>query len=349
MRIALVLAAVVAALVPGAPALAADGDVTWTVRTASNSYGADRSSYTYAVNAGAETSDALVVANHGKAPITLAVYTADGYTTGEGQLDLLTADKKSVAIGAWVHASAATVTVPAGASAEVPFTVDVPANATPGDYVGGILTSLTQASQETINVERRLGIKIKLRVGGDLVPGLAVEDLKVSFDGPSAGSLAGAFGGGAFGKGDATVSYTIRNTGNAVESARQQVSIAGPFGWLRTDAGAIDAPPELLPGESWTVTVPVHNVSPAVLLAATATLTPLLTDASGSTTSLDPVTATARVWAFPWSLTVLVVALIALLIAAVILTRRRRATRKQREEERVREAVAEALREKATT
>lgn len=283
MRIALVLAAVVAALSLGTPALAADGDVTWTVRTASNSYGADRSSYTYAVNAGAKASDALVVANHGTAPITLAVYSADGYTTGEGQLDLLTADKKSVAIGAWVHASAAKVTVPAGASAEVPFTVDVPANATPGDYVGGILTSLTQASQETINVERRLGIKIKLRVGGDLVPGLAVEDLKVQFDGSPEGSVAGAFG-----KGDATVSYTIRNTGNAVESARQHVSIAGPFGWLRTDAGTIDSPPELLPGESWTVTVPVHDVSPAVLLSATATLTPLLTDASGSTTSLDP-------------------------------------------------------------
>ncbi|MEU8238549.1 DUF916 domain-containing protein [Actinoplanes missouriensis] len=325
------------AAVPPAVARAAEGDVTWTVRTGSNSYGADRSSYSYAVNAGAAATDALVVANHGKAPLTLAVYAADGYTTGEGQLDLLTADKKSVAIGAWVHAGSSAVTVPAGKEASIPFSVDVPANATPGDYVGGIVTSLSQASDQTINVERRLGIKIKLRVGGDLVPGLAVEDFTIDYAGSA----------NPFGTGDATVSYTIRNTGNAVESARQQVSIAGPFGWLRTDAGAVDSPPELLPGESWNVTVPLHDVSPAVVLTATAQLTPLLTDASGSTTSLDPVTATAHVWALPWTLTVLIVVLVGLIVAGVVTSRRRRAARKDREDERVREAVEEALRERS--
>ncbi|MEU4688314.1 DUF916 domain-containing protein [Actinoplanes sp. NPDC023714] len=334
MRIALALTAVLAALVPGTPALAAGGDVSWTVRTASNSYGADRPSYTYAVNPGTSAQDALVVANHGTAPLTLKVYAADGYTTGEGRLDLLTGDKKSVAIGAWVRAGSPEVTIPAGREAQVPFAVEVPANATPGDYVGGIVTSLTGTSaQESVNVERRLGVKIKLRVGGDLVPALAIEDLDVSYR----GSLA---------TGDATVTYTIRNTGNAVESARQEVSIAGPFGRLRTDAGTVDSPPELLPGESWAVTVPIRNVPPAVLLAATATLTPLLTDASGSTTSLDPVTATARVWALPWPLTLLALVLIGLLISIVVVSRKRRAKRRQREDERVREAVEEALRAK---
>ncbi|BBH63846.1 hypothetical protein ACTI_05310 [Actinoplanes sp. OR16] len=335
MRIALALAAALVALVPGTPAQAAD--VSWTVRTASNSYGNDRSSYTYAVNPGMTARDALVVANHGSAPLTLAVYAADGYTTGEGQLDLLTGDKKSVAVGAWVQAAAKDVTIPAKSEAEVPFSVSVPANATPGDYVGGIVTSLSQSSStETINVERRLGIKIKMRVGGDLVPGLAIEDLKVDYR----GSLL---------TGDATVSYTIHNTGNAVESARQEVSIAGPFGWLRTDAGTVDSPPELLPGERWAVAVPLKDVSPAVVLAATATLTPLLTDASGSTTSLDPVTATTRIWALPWPLTALLVAVIALLVLLAVASRRRRARRKEREDERVREAVAEALREKEQT
>ena len=54
MKIALVsaLLAVVAALSSAPPALADEGDVTWTVRTASNSYGNDRSSYSYSVNPG---------------------------------------------------------------------------------------------------------------------------------------------------------------------------------------------------------------------------------------------------------------------------------------------------------
>ena len=52
------LAAVAAAGVGVGPAVAADGDVAWTVRTASNSYGAARSSYSYTVNPGGVVEDA---------------------------------------------------------------------------------------------------------------------------------------------------------------------------------------------------------------------------------------------------------------------------------------------------
>ncbi|RKR89447.1 uncharacterized protein DUF916 [Micromonospora pisi] len=319
------------------PALAADGDVAWTVRTASNSYGADRSSFSYGVNPGGLVEDAMVVANRGPVPLDLAVYAADGFTTDAGQLDLLAKDGKSVGIGAWVHAAGGSVKIQPGKSAEVPFKVTVPANATPGDYVGGIVTSLTQAdTAEGINVDRRLGIRIKLRVGGELKPSLVIEDLHVGYSGSS----------NPFSKGDATVTYKIHNTGNATLSAQQTVSVSGPFGWLRVDAGKIASPPELLPGESRNVTVPVHGVSPALRLAATATLTPLLTDPSGSTTSLDPVHATAHGWAAPWPLLLLIVVLIVVAAGAVILARRRRVRSKAREDARVREAVEKAIRDK---
>ncbi|MFU8870359.1 WxL protein peptidoglycan domain-containing protein [Micromonospora sp. SL4-19] len=333
------LAAFAAAGLGAAPALASDGDVTWTVRTASNSYGADRSSFSYAVNPGGQVKDAMIVANRGKAPLSLTVYAADGFTTGTGQLDLLTTDKKSVGIGVWFRGELDRIAIQPGKTVEVPFTVTIPDNATPGDYAGGIVTSLTQASEaEGINVERRLGIRIKLRVSGELTPNLAIEDLHVDY--------AGSFN--PFVKGDATVTYRIHNTGNAILSARQAVSISGPFGWLPADAGGTASPPELLPGESWKVTVPVHGVAPAVRLAATATLTPLLTDASGSTTSLDPVQVTTHGWAVPWALSLLVIVLIAGVVGALLLTRRRGARRKLREDTRVREAVEQALREQET-
>jgi hypothetical protein len=321
------------------PAQADDGDVTWTVRTAANGYGDDRSSYTYTVNPGGQVKDAMVVANRSTSPLRLALYAADGYTTDTGQLDLLTKDKKSVGIGAWVHADRDSVVIKPGRTAEIPFTVTVPGNVTPGDYVGGILTSLKQSDEaQGINVDRRLGIRVKLRVSGELKPKLAVEDLHVDYTGSA----------NPFATGDATVTYTIHNTGNALLSARQTVSVAGPFGWLRAGAGDIAAPPELLPGESWKVKVPVHGVAPAVSLTATATLTPLLTDASGTTTSLKPVEATAHGWAVPWTLLVLLVVLAAGVTAALVLTRRGRARRKLREDARVRDAVQQALREQET-
>ncbi|MBM7491477.1 putative membrane protein [Micromonospora luteifusca] len=329
------LAAVAAAGVGAGPALAADGNVAWTVRTASNSYGEARSSYSYNVNPGGSVEDAMVVANRGPAPLTLSVYAADGFTTGAGQLDLLTKDKKSVAIGAWAKPNAGSVVVQPGKTAQVPFKISVPDNATPGDYVGGILTTLTQSDQaEGVNVDRRLGIRIKMRVGGDLKPNLAIEDLHVKYAGPS----------NPFSKGDATITYTVHNVGNAALSGQQAVSVSGPFGLLRVRAKDIAAPPELLPGESWKVTVPLHGVAPVVSLAATATLTPLLTDASGSTTPLKPVQVTAHGWALPWLLVLVLVVLIAVLVGAFLYRRRNRTQRKAREDARVRDAVEQALR-----
>ncbi|MFB7493114.1 WxL protein peptidoglycan domain-containing protein [Streptomyces sp. NPDC056161] len=339
---AFTLALLIACAITGpsvGPARAADGDVTWTVRTAPNGYGDDRSSYSYNVNPGGQVKDAMVVANHSKTPLRLALYAADGYTTDTGRLDLITKDKKSVGIGAWVHADRDSVLIQPGKTAQIPFTVAVPANATPGDHVGGILTSLKQSDDAAgINVDRRLGIRIKLRVSGALKPKLAIENLHVDYSGSV----------NPFARGDATVTYTVHNVGNAILSARQTASVTGPFGWLRTEAGGIAALPELLPGESWKVKLPVHGVAPAVSLAATATLTPLLTDASGSTTSLTPVEATAHGWAVPWTLLVLVVVVIAAVVGGLLLARRASARRKLREDARVRSAVEQALREDHT-
>ncbi|MBF9131507.1 DUF916 domain-containing protein [Plantactinospora sp. S1510] len=320
------------------PAQAADGDVAWTVRTASNSFGADRSSFSYAANPGGMVEDAMVVANHSAVPLDLAVYAADGFTTDAGQLDLLAKDGRSLGIGAWVHATGGKVRIQPGKTADVPFKVTVPANATPGDYVGGIVTSLTQPdAAEGINVDRRLGIRIKLRVGGELKPNLAIDDLHVNYDGSA----------NPFGKGDATITYRIHNTGNTTLSAQQTLSVSGPFGWLRVEAGEIASPPDLLPGESWNVTVPVHGVAPALRLAATATLTPVLTDPSGSTTSLEPVRATTHGWAAPWPLLLLLVVLVVLAAGAFLLARRSRLRRKSREDARVRKAVEKAIRDKS--
>ncbi|MFI6339351.1 WxL protein peptidoglycan domain-containing protein [Streptomyces sp. NPDC050535] len=332
------LAALVLTGTSTGPAQAADGDVTWTVRTAANGFGDDRSSFSYGVNPGGQVKDAMVVANHSGSPLRLALYASDGYTTEKGQLDLLTPEKKSVGIGAWVRATKDSVRIAPGRTAEIPFAVTVPRNATPGDYVGGILTSLKQSDDtEGIAVDRRLGIRIKLRVSGALKPTLAIENLHVDYHGTA----------NPFGQGDATVTYTLHNTGNALLSGAQQVTLSGPFGTLNTRAGRIAAVPELLPGERWNVVVPVDDVTPAIRLTAEATVTPAITDAAGSTTSLKFVRATTTGWAVPWTLVLLVVVLLAAGAAVYLLRRRNRARRKQREDARVRDAVEQALQDRA--
>lgn len=342
-RTALVTVGVAALAVLGftAPANAAgENDVTWTVRTGSNALGADRTSFTYTVNPGAAVDDTLVVANRGATALDLAVYAADGYTTESGQLDLLTTQDTSTGVGAWVDTDIDTVTVESGQTVDVPFSVQVPQDATPGDYVGGVVTSLAQSDEEAgINVDRRLGVRITLHVGGELRPSLAVEDVSVAYHGTL----------NPFATGDATVSYTLHNTGNAILSAQQLASVAGPFGWFTAAAAAQEAPPQLLPGESWDVTVPVEDVAPTFRVSATAVVTPLLTDLSGSATSLDAVTATDSTWAVPWSLLVLVLLVVGAVVGTARVVRRRRRRRAEQETARVQEAVELALRDRATS
>lgn len=296
------------------PAAAADGGFPWEVKTAANSFGDHRQNYSYALNPGGQVKDGLVVVNHGATPLNLDVYAADAFTTGAGQLDLAAKDAKPVGVGGWVHAARNGVKVPPGKSAEVPFTVTVPDDAASGDHMGGIVTSLTQRSAaDGTKVNRRLGIRIRLRVGGELKPHLSVENPRVRYSGTP----------NPFGKGDATITYTIRNTGNAILSARQAASAAGPFGLSRVSAGQIDDSPQLLPGETWRVSARVHGVPPALRLTATITLIPLLTDASGSTAPLATVKATTHAWPVPWALLLLLAVLCGLAVVVLVLRRRR--------------------------
>jgi hypothetical protein len=203
------------------------------------------------------------------------------------QLDLIV--KNSTGIGAWTHLNQDNVTVSPGESVEVPFAVTVPDDAAPGDYVGAIV-----------------GIPIRLRVGGALKPSLAVENVQVHHS--------------------ETVTYTIHNTGNAILSARQSVSVSGPFGRWAKRAGKIADTPPLLPGERWKVSAPLHDVTAALSLTATVTLVPLLTDAAGSTAPLPAIKASGHAWGIPWTLLVAILALCLVVVAARAFRPRKRRT-----------------------
>jgi len=336
-----VLASVMAAALVAVPAVAAhadEGDVTWTVRTASNDLGPDRTSFRYTLEPGTEVEDAMVVSNHGDTALDLGVYAADGFTTESGQFDLIVGGAESKNIGVWVQADSDRITIDPGATVEVPFIVSIPENATPGDYAGGIVTSLAETGgTETIDVDRRLGIRIGVRVGGDLAPSLAVENVHVDWNG----------GLNPFAGGDATVGYTLHNTGNTTLSAEQHATLTGPFGWFPSTVGAIADPPQLLPGESWTVSVPVRDVPATFLLSASVGVVPVVVEASGSTTSLERVEVGASGAAVPWMLLVLIVLVAALVVAVIRLRAVLTARRQAREDARVQEAIDLALAERA--
>ncbi|MFT4259866.1 DUF916 domain-containing protein [Microbacterium sp.] len=325
----------VAALLVAPAATAAEDDVTWTVRTESNRLGADRAGYEYTLSPGETIADGIVVTNRGAEPVDLAVYAADGFTTEDGGFDLLPAGEASAKLGTWVTVSdGGSVSVAPGASVTVPFTIAVPQNATPGDYGAGVVTSLAVPGQNAdgVSVDRRLGIRMSVRVDGELTPALAVGGVSVDWG-----------GGLNLFSGDVDVAFTMKNTGNTTIGSVAGVTVAGPFGMLATDAADVAEAPELLPGETWTQRVTVPGFAALVLLTATATVIPASTDAAGTTASLAPVVASGTGWAVPWLLLALVVLVVAAIVFIPRMLRVRAAARQEREDARVEEAVAAAL------
>jgi uncharacterized membrane protein len=256
------------------PAIAAD----WALAPADNGFGSGRQDFRHTLNPGGELEDGITVFNNGTAPLEATLRVADG-------LD-------------GVRLSTDAVTVPAGGSEDVPFTVTLPKDAAPGDRVGGIVVS-AGGSQSSL--------PINLRVGGPLKPGLAVEDVQVDYSG-----------------GDAVVTYTVHNTGNATLTARQTVSVSGPFGAFKAEhAGTAESPP-LRPGARWKGTQTIADVTPSLRLTASVAALPLLTDEAGSTAPLKEIKVSGHGWAFPLLPIVGLVVLIALAAAAAGSRRRRR-------------------------
>lgn len=314
--LALMLGSPLAASAAAAPS--PDTTVTWSVKPADTAQGRDRPNYAYDLMPGGTVGDALYVANRSPQPITLRVYAADGFLTDDGALDILAGGVESTDLGSWVSIASPELTLDSGASAEVPFTVAVPADAAPGDYAAGIVASMLVTADNGTITERRLGSRVHLRVQGELAPALAISDVVVDYHGTANPAETGS----------ATVGYTLTNTGNTRLDPDAEVALGGPFGWARVTAA--DDAPELLPGSSLERTVEVAGIVPLVLLSADVTATSQVvsrTLAGAEPSTLDPLVSqgTATTAAVPWT-ALAILAVIALLVAwRIVAARRRRA------------------------
>jgi Bacterial protein of unknown function (DUF916) len=311
-----------------APSTSTPAPVTWGVHPGDAAGQAARPNFVFEGAPGDTFSDVLVVDNTSDVNLVLGVYASDAFNTPEGGTDLLSADRDPVDVGSWTTAEQASITVPAGGTVEVPFTVEIPDDAAPGDHTGGIVTSLRlEGDGDHIDIERRLGTRIYVRIDGGVEPALTFTDLDVqhhdSWNPFAAGSV--------------TVRYTVENTGNVRLRATRIARVAGSIGPART-AEAADMP-ELLPGNSYELTQEVPGVWPGFGTEVEVELDPY--DPTGAELDPAPVNVVARteVTIFPVAQVLLLVVLIAVVVALLV---RRRGARARRERE-IAEAVDAAV------
>ncbi|SEG76200.1 protein of unknown function [Thermomonospora echinospora] len=293
----------------GAPAAPGADDLTWAVRPSGPTGPSGRDYFVYTASPGQTIKDKVSISNLSGRTLTFRVYATDAFNTADGAFTLLTADRAPTGIGTWLKFGGGFHSVKAGKTVQVPFTLTVPHDATPGDHGGGIIASITQqqttARGQRVNVDRRVAARVYLRAQGPVTPSLQISELRTGYSAP-------VLGGGRM-----KVTYTVRNTGNIRVTALARIGVQGPFG-VPLGGRASRRIPELLPGNSYTFTEQVGGIAPAGRLTASVRLS--LTDPqNGTPLAARPVARRSSLWNVPW-LPISVV----LVIAAALVVRRRR-------------------------
>lgn len=216
---------------------------TWQMQPSGKDGPSTRPHHVYDLAPGAVVKDYVRIENLGDESLTLRLYATDAFSTTSGQFALLPSAEKPTDVGTWVTMSADEVTVKAGKDVIVPFEVVVPDNASPGDHVGAVISSLvteqTNSKGEKILVESRIGSRVYLRVKGDTTQQLQIDNLSVGWT----GSFWQPW------NGRVTVSYDVTNTGNLRVTSTPQIVVNGPIG-VQLARSAGPALPELLPGST---------------------------------------------------------------------------------------------------
>ncbi len=300
----------------GGPAMAATTPerVTWAVQHEVAEGQQQRVSFRYELEPGGTVTDSVTVTNFTAEPVEFKLYASDGVITADGQFDLLPAAEKPKDVGSWITMSESSVTVPGSSSASVPFTVTVPANATPGDHPGGIVAALTRAGADggqQVSVENRVGARVHLRVGGELKPVLTVSNVNVDYHGNW----------NPLKPGTADVSYKLENTGNVRLGTDQKVVMRGLFGIPLTEKSSQKIA-ELLPGSSITVQEKVNGVWPLFRARAGIEGTPFAVGSDVVDATMTVVPASGGAWAMPWAI-LAAAALIVILVYLFVIRRRR--------------------------
>jgi LPXTG-motif cell wall-anchored protein len=273
-----------------------------------------RPTFSYTLAPGATLQDSLTVWNYSNTQLTFRIYATDAVNNDAGAFDLIDANAKPKDAGSWIKIDQEFLTLPPNSKASLGITLTVPPDASPGDHTAGIVaasrTPATTDGGKSVVLDRRVGSRVYLRVGGPVKPGLQIENLGSEYHAainPLDGTL--------------DVTYTVRNTGNVRLGAKQSVEVHDLFGPVATRKPKPLT--ELLPGQAVTRTETFGGVAATVRVGAEVKLVPFVPRGTGVEDpgkAASATTGSTNAWAIPW----LLVVLLLLLALAILYARKRR-------------------------
>jgi hypothetical protein len=235
---------------------------SWSVAPEANTVlvgGPKRTEFSFAAERGTAIRDAVTLSNFGDTAKTFRLYGVDAVNNDDGRIEYLSDEQLSGDVGSWVTFAQDSVVVAAHTQTTVALEIRVPDAVRSGDHVGAVMTSnegvASEPGQQTVTLDRRVGTRLVVRVAGDVVVDLAVSNVRTTYR----HALNPA-------DGVAQVSFEITNSGNVRVVGTADVTLKGPFGIAKRTV-ALGAVPELLPGETITMSTDVAHVAAAMMVS----------------------------------------------------------------------------------
>lgn len=252
--------------------------------------------------------DSVTVANYTAAPLDFHIYASDAINTSGGGLSLRPRTAVQQDIGGWIHLPYSTLRVPAHAAIEVPFTINPPQQATPGDHVGGIVAediqgTASKSGSVPVTVVQAVGVRIYGHVVGPLHPALALPQMSVSVHQSVGAQFSSSV--------DVRVTFHVHNSGNTVLSPMATVLLSSPLGTAATKRFLVN---EILPGSSLGYSLRFSGLTTYGHLRVEVSV-------NGQGANARKV---STVWTVPWVLVVLVVLAIGAGVWVFVRRRRKR-------------------------
>lgn len=163
--------------------------------------GQDGSYFTLTMEPGSSKELTVALGNAGKSPVAALTYVSDAYSLVNGGFGVKTADDPPTGPTTWIDYPSETIDLAPGDRTERTFTVSVPADAAPGQYISGLsiqtADSIAVGDSNMLRQIIKKSVAVFIVVPGPEAPSLEIGEARLDQTGPAS-----------------TLSVDIRNTGN---------------------------------------------------------------------------------------------------------------------------------------
>ena len=138
--------------------------------------------FKYTVDPGTTIEDFVVISNVGTEETSVDLRSNDAIITDDGAFTIISNELENKEVGNWVKLTNNKIDLPASKGVKIPFKINIPANAKPGEYAGGLsITEIDKGdpSVAPLSVRTRIGNRIYITVKGDINVSSTVKDLTI--------------------------------------------------------------------------------------------------------------------------------------------------------------------------